>query len=272
MSILANVPLYQCILNLTGQSDDILDMALGEAVEYRTKLGWENRTGEHAQFSYHMQLSFYCAEYDVASALAEKVELINSGVSRALPLYHARVFFFCLIAMQNAKETGKRKYRVKAKKHYDVVRGWVVKQRAINVVHKLQILDAEMLNLEPKKRQKDQPTVEVWSTAISASIKAGFLQDAALAAYLASRAVKDREQSRDYFLRSCELYRSWGATGVAEYLESSARRRRSSLLTGSATSGSSSSSLRTGYRSRERFDKSISLKHTKLDIEQIDES
>jgi hypothetical protein len=131
MSILANVPLYQCILNLTGQSDDILDMAHGEAVEYRTRLGWENRTGEHAQWSYNMQLAFYCAEYDVATALAEKVETINAGASRALPLYHARVFFFCLIAIHNAKETGKRRYRAMAKKYYNVVRGWVVKQRAI---------------------------------------------------------------------------------------------------------------------------------------------
>lgn len=264
MTVLANVPVYQCILNLTGQSDSILDMSHGKAMDYRTKLGWEERTGEHAEWSFHMQIAFYCEDYALATTLAEKVEQINPGASGALPLYHARVFFFCLVAIHNAKETGKRQYRVKAKKYYNVVRGWVVKQRAINVVHKLQIVDAEMLTLEPKKRQTDEALSQAFSKAIAASTKAGFLQDAALAARLASRAIQEKELSREYFRKSCELYRSWGARGVADYLEQSARRRRTSF-TGS-TSGSSSS-IRAGYRSRERFDKSVSLKHTKLDIE-----
>jgi hypothetical protein len=123
-----------------------------------------------------------------------------------------------------------------------------------------------MLTLEPEKKQKESTIMEAFDKAIAVSARAGFLQDAALTCQLASRAVTDKEEKREYFSRSLEFYRSWGAHGVAEYLETSIRRRRPSLLSqagssnGSITSGSSS---RRGYRARERFDKSLSIKHTK---------
>jgi len=268
--LLANVPVYQCVLNLTGLSDDILDFSRGKAVDYRNKLGWECRTGEQAEWSFHMQISFYCEDYATASALADnKVEPLNPGATRALPLYHARVFFFCLIAIHNAKETGKRQYKVKAKKHFKVVREWVVKQQAINVVHKMHILDAEMLTLEAERKQQDGKLSVAFDKAITTSLRAGFLQDAALAAHLASRAVRNKEARQDYFTRSCELYRSWDANGVADYLER-ARRHRPSLGTRTNSAGSSSSFRSKGCRSRERFDKTLSIKHTKLDIEDPD--
>jgi len=214
MMLMASVPVYQCVLNLTGQSDNVLDMSHGKAIAYRTKHKWPNRTGEHAEWSYYMQISFYCQDYAQATELANKVEPIYSGAFRALPLFHARVLFFCLIAIQNAKATGKRHFNVKAKKHYDVVCGWVVKQKAINVVHKLQILDAEMMTLESKQhQQKDRTVLQAFDKAISASAKAGFLQDAALAAHLASHAAQDEGESKEYFRRAFELYRSWGARG-----------------------------------------------------------
>lgn len=270
-SLLANLPVYQCVLNLTGRSENILDMSRGKAMEYRDKLGWDSRTGEEAEWSFLMQLAFYCKDYGKATEMAKKVETLHAGASRALPLYHARVFFFCLIATHNVRETGKRKYKEKAKKHYDVVREWVSKQKAINVVHKFQILNAEMLTLE--KKQKESTTMEAFDKAIASSARAGFLQDAALTCQLASQAVADKEKKRGYFNRSLEFYRSWGAHGVAEYLETSTKQRTPSVLravssVGSITSDSSSrgSSSHLGYRARERFDKSLSSNHMKIDI------
>ena len=94
-------------------------------------------------------------------------------------------------------------------------------QKAINVVHKLQILDAEMQTIEPKKSREDTTLAPLYDKAIASATKAGFLQDAALAAQLASYAVQDERDSREYFRRSCELYQSWGAKGVVDYLERS---------------------------------------------------
>jgi hypothetical protein len=222
-----------------------------------------------------MQIAFYCEEYDLATVMANKVESLNPGATRALPLYHARVFFFCLIAIHNAKQTGKRQYKQKAKKYYNMVRGWVFKQKAINVVHKYQILQAEMATLEPKRLQQDWKLTAAFDKAIAASIRSGFLQDAALAAHLASQAIQDTEESRHYFLRSCELYRSWDANGVADHLERSSKRHGRNVLRrssdGSVLSHKSSSSFQKGYRSRERFDKSLSIRHNSLKLDDLEE-
>ena len=72
-------------------------------MEYRDKLGWENRTGEHAEWSYGMQIAFYSKDFELATRLANKVESVYTGATRALPVFHTRVFFFCLIATHNAR-------------------------------------------------------------------------------------------------------------------------------------------------------------------------
>jgi hypothetical protein len=48
--LLANVPVYQCVLNLTGQSDQVINISHGKAMDYRKELDFEShRTGEQGE-------------------------------------------------------------------------------------------------------------------------------------------------------------------------------------------------------------------------------
>lgn len=62
------LPIYQLILNLTGQNSNILDMYNGKGMEYRARLGWgkTSRDGEEAQWSYSMHLYVYCEAWELA--------------------------------------------------------------------------------------------------------------------------------------------------------------------------------------------------------------
>lgn len=257
MMVLANVPVYQCVLNLTGQSSNVLDMANGKACEYRIKLGYENRIGEQAEWSYHMQIAFYCEEFVLATELYEKLKSIYAGSSRGLPLFHARIFFFSLICMHNAKhDKHKRRWRGQAKKYMGIVRKWVIDKQAINVGHKLMILNAEMMSIECHKQEeeRDAELMVAFDMAIRAATKAGFLQDAALAAHLASRAVSKKRTRLEYFRRACSLYDSWGTVGVVEHIEV---KNRSMLLENADSSSRPMPRSSTCVRSRRRFDDAL---------------
>jgi hypothetical protein len=164
-------------------------------------------------------------KFDLATQLYQKLEDLDPGIAKGLPLYHARVFFFALICMHNAKQPkSKRKHKAEGKKYLEVVRGWVVDKRAINLVHKLMILEAEMMTVRSGKKVlrskiKDASfhattslsegatnaaantmLIAAFDKAIAASAKTGFLQDAALACHVASRAAADEEVSNVGFI------------------------------------------------------------------------
>lgn len=157
-----------------------------------------------------------------------------------------------------------------------MIRGWVVDKRAINVVYKLMILEAEMMTIENKKRNKkgDVQLIRAFDKAIVAATKAGFLQDAAVAAHLASRAVADKETSQEYVRRSRELYLCWGAIGVIDYLEAISTASNSQAYSSAESSFSMSADTTTTsgtpHRARRRFDKSLQIKHQHLDIGEKD--
>ena len=284
--VLINLPVYQTVLNLAGRTPNVLD--LNKTNEYRARLGWENRTGEETEWSYRMQTAFYCEDFKLATDLADRLMAVPPGQARTFPYYQTRVFFFVLIALWNTsnatssspKSGGsatKQKYKLIAKKYYGLIKGWVVKKRAINMVHKLQILEAEMKSMDKKIHPKE--VMASYDEAIAASTKSGFLQDAALAAHLASRSVKDKEAKKRYFERALSLYSSWGAIGIVEYLcENTAAGQVSSVVmpssttrgggerskgVGAAATGNSSSSLG-GFRSRPRYDRRLSEQHKSL--------
>ena len=274
--LLINLPLYQCILNLTGRSRNILDSA--ETMKYRSKLGWENRTGEETDWSYRMQIAFYAEDFLLATDLANKLMAIKPGQARTFPYYQTRVFFFVLVALWNAKHYAtsrlrRRKYIMIAKKYYTMIKGWVVKKKAINMAHKLRILNAEMKSL---KRNVDlRALMLAYDDAISSSSRSGFLNDAALAAHLASRSpIGDDDGGKTrllYYERALELYDSWGAAGLVDILhDNSTGGLSSSMVSRSFSSrhqGSrqrSSDSHHLGFRSRPRYDKRLSQQHKEI--------
>ena len=284
--VLINLPLYQCILNLTGRSRNILDST--ETMKYRSKLGWEGRTGEETDWSYRMQIAFYSEDFQMATDYANKLMAIAPGQARTFPYYQTRVFFFVLIALWNVKHCPrssrlrKRKYMMIAKKYYAMVKSWVLKKKAINMAHKLRILDVEMKST--KKTMDKRKLMLAYDEAIASSARCGFLNDAALAAHLASRTPLAKEDCRTrhlYFERALELYEGWGATGLLDILSEKSISGFSLIMLKDDTSrtfshryreqGSfraqehgSSDSQHFGFRSRKRFDQRLSQQHKEL--------
>jgi predicted ATPase len=268
------IPTFQCVLNLTGKSDNILDMSHGAAERYRKRFGGKSSRGQESEFSFLMQIAFYCEDFRLATHMAEKLKHAGNGISRGSFFEQTRVFFFTLIAIQQARKNTRRPlkqeiFRREAKKLYEAFRLWVIDKKSINAVHKLLILDAEMMSIQ-RRPQVDSDTIRAaYDKAVAASTRSGFLQDGALAAQLASRAIPAAKDL--YFERALELYSSWGAAGLVEHLlkkPSAGASESSSSHSDSAAEGTSTQQQQPGtsFRSRERFDARLVKAHKSLDV------
>ena len=89
----------------------------------------------------------------------------------------------------------------------------------MNILHKLQLLEAEMASLSPKTTLAEG--CQKYNDAIVSSRRAGFLQDGALANYLCFQFCErkgDKELCRHYLEQSYSLWKMWNAHAVAESL------------------------------------------------------
>jgi predicted ATPase len=213
------LPIWQCVLNLTGRSDDPLDFERGEAIEKENLVGNLNDVGRQSRWSYLMQIAFYIGDMRLASEMSAKLREINIGFMKAHVFYQTRVFFFGLIAISNARRfEGKRKYKTEATKHIQEMRTWV-ERGASNLVHKLLILESEYESLSAKSGILLQSRYEC---AIASARKSGFLQDAAIAAQLASEVLFQFDDTaalaETYVHLAYKLWMVWGAIAIADNL------------------------------------------------------
>merc|ERR1712232_189902 len=111
---------------------------------------------------------------------------------------------------------------------------------------------------------------KAYDKAISASTRTGFLQDAALASYLAGIHYKyhegDVDTSNFYIRKARETFKSWGAEAVVKHIETSFPE----LFMDSLSISKSKKSV--GYRSRKRFDESLQSKHRELPSKMLSEN
>jgi hypothetical protein len=207
--------------------------------------------------------------------MAEELKSVNPGIMKGSFWYTSRRFIMALVAIANFREThcniSKASFKATADKHLKYFRK-VVKAGAINLVHKLQLLEAEMLNTETFFRSKDTDAIFAkYDQAVVSASRSGFLQDAALANYLCSQFCKDipdrSHMAELYLKRSFELWMSWGAVAVASSLverhqdtfsADSVRDSLSGMTDGSSSNGS--------MRGRSRFDANLSLQHKELNV------
>jgi hypothetical protein len=249
-------------------------MSHGVAERYRKRFGGRSSRGQESDCSYLMQIAFYCEDFRLATRMAEKLKHLGNGIMRGSFFEQTRVFFFTLIAIQQVRTNNRRPlkqeiFRREAKKLYEVVRSWVIDKKSINAAHKLLILDAEMMSIQ-RRPQVDSDTMRAaYDKAVAASTRSGFLQDGALAAHLASRAIPE---AKDLYLeRALELYSSWGAAGLVEHLlkkPSVGASESSSSLSDSAPEGTPTLQQQSGtsFRSRERYDARLVQAHRSLDV------
>jgi hypothetical protein len=257
LSFLANLPLWQCLLNLSGRSKDPLNMEAGDAIEKHALAGPNAAgIGKETIKSYWMQLSFYFGDIEKATGLYEQLEGIKMSYGMlATVIYHGRVFFFALVCIANLRKGGTRKYKVNAKKYIAFFKE-LVHSGSINLVHKLQILEADFMALG--RAADEQDLLRNYDVALVSASKTGFLQDAAVCAILAAEYCNNSRDLRDsaemYVVRAHELYMTWGATSVADSIKT----RYPSAFADKDISNVVASS---GVRGRARFRPSIAEAH-----------
>jgi predicted ATPase len=221
MNFLQILPIWQCVLNLTGQSNNPIDVEHGEGRDRQHEIGNENRVGEQACWSYSMQIAVYLNEFGMANTMASRLKPIDIGFAKSHILYPARIFFFAILAIQNARSAtkAKRKYFVEARQYIRKMKGWV-KNQAANFLHKLLLLEAEYMSLMETTRNLDFTNVlsRKYDAAIMIARKSGYVQDAALAAQLAGEALSKNNPavSSSYRLLAFELWDMWGAHAVTK--------------------------------------------------------
>lgn len=261
--LLQLLPLYQNVLNLTGESnaESLTDLSHGEAKRYRDIVGWDERTGKETERSLAMQVAFYCGDIEKATSMFLSLKDTNASgnLFKGIFFDQARVFFFSLICMAKFKTTKKYKWLKVAKKYMEMIRKWTVNSKGINLTHKLMILKAERMSIKDKSNN-----IRVaFDQAIAAASKTGYLQDAALAALLASRSLPDPQDIKSYHRRALDLFESWGAHGLVKYLFNQTTYQSQDFST---LQQNSMKKITSNLRSRERFDDTVVKEHQNLDV------
>ena len=180
--------------------------------------------------------------------------------------FYARRFFFALIALANYRLTHKRKDKMEAEKHLKVFRT-VVKAGAINLVHKLQLLEAELFSVVSGHSKDNERALHMYDDAIVSATRCGFLQDAALANYLCFQFIQAHKVrphlAETYLKKSFELWMAWGAVAVAQSLAD----RHTDMFSSESVRQSLSSShgsMSGSFRSRPRFDPALAEQHKEI--------
>ena len=168
-----------------------------------------------------MELSVFFGEWEAATKALIEAGDIKTCSAGLFSL--TRVFFIeGLISIHATREANtiwkKRRWKKKAVKSIKQIRSWVQKG-AVNIVHNLHLLTAELAALEGKHHKAE----ENYKAAITVATRNGFLQDRSLSHELASAYFDKRgdEYWADYHGERCrECYSAWGATAkVAQLME-----------------------------------------------------
>mmetsp|Transcript_29561 Transcript_29561/g.71427 ORF Transcript_29561/g.71427 Transcript_29561/m.71427 type:complete len:245 (-) Transcript_29561:28-762(-) len=118
--------------------------------------------------------------------------------------------------------------------------------------HKLGILQAAMLPLQSPS-PTDEKLISAFDEVIVRSARSGFLQDAALSAVLASKAVTDDFHKKQYATRAMEHYSSWDARGIMKHLIKNHRHFRIAAAESNVDVMASLQASGAGVKGRARF-------------------
>jgi hypothetical protein len=197
----------ELLSSLTGETVDTLN--LQRSIDKRlAAIGLESIADESPEFlDVAMHLFLHCQEFKSATNVLEKLVPSKAGILEFHVTWHVRVFNFALVSIHNARKRGmprKQKWTKRAKKFVSMIKTWVNECKAINMGHKLLILEAELLTLQTPY-PNDRILMNAYDDVIVRSARSAFKQDAALAASLACSAVRDRVEKRRYAQRCQEL-------------------------------------------------------------------
>lgn len=223
------LPLYQCMLNMTGSCQDAVLLA-GEAISQEEFE--EKQFSNSTIMSYQMQLAYYFGDMKLAEKLSINLQEVSKSFN-AHYLFVARLFFFGLISLRIAFDVSGRKRRRNisiARRMINEMEQWT-SHGGLNCLHKLLILKAELQAfdfLHGQRRCFARKTVDAetvrsaFDAAIATSIRSGFCNDAALACERASafceRCNEDTFYVQTYHSQALGYYNQWGARAKVEHM------------------------------------------------------
>lgn len=161
-------------------------------------------------------MAYYFNELEIADRLVGPYAKL-SKINTFYMVVTIRVYFSGLIASGLLKKTGKRKYKGRAKKALQEMKG-LMQSRGLNNLHRCWLMEADYA---AAKRMDLRLVKGAYDKAIAAAGKAGFRQDAALGNELAGEyflSLGDDYWPRHYFSKSHELYDEWGAKAKTDQL------------------------------------------------------
>ena len=163
-----------------------------------------------------LQLAYYFNELEIADRLVQPYAELSKNNTFYI-VVTIRVYFSGLIASGMLKKTGRRKYKGRAKKALQEMKG-LMQSRGLNNLHRYWLMEADYA--AAKKKGSGEVKV-AYDKAIAAAGKAGFRQDAALGNELAGEyfvSLGDDYWPGHYFSKSHELYDEWGAKAKTDHL------------------------------------------------------
>ena len=158
-----------------------------------------------------LHTSYFVGDMRLADA-CRKVSLWQRKLDFSFSAMTMRPFMSCLIAVAIYRETGSRRHRKDAVNELKLMRTFV-KWGGINIIQRLQLMEAEFASLSETKNEGFTQTKALYDKAIKSASRSGYLSDAALANELCGEFCarhRDMEWAKHYISRSFELYKTWG--------------------------------------------------------------
>jgi predicted ATPase len=216
------VPFHQMLLYLSGRTEDPLAWIHGmEGQGSRRRKAHDPSETVKFIWSYiaRGQLAYYLGETAAADQTWTKLKPLLAGMS-SYCLLTLDIYFTGLIGTAMFRKTGKRKYRDQAQTAVKSMKSLMEKfNTGLNNLHRYYIMKADVA-AACEKKSKDEVR-EAFDQAISASSKAGFLQDAALANELCGEFFAKGENlywAKHYLTSAYNGYCEWGAEAKSAHL------------------------------------------------------
>jgi hypothetical protein len=226
------LPFHQMLLSLSGRTEDPLAWVRASEGQDNTQSRSKKKKSSYDPsdtvkiiWSYMSrgQIAYYFEEPAIAGRIWTKLKPLLVGLaSYSAPTID--IYFSGLIGTAMYRKTGKRKHLDQARRAVQNMKGLMENftNTGLNNLHRYYILQADYCaTVALTKQQKKQEVRKAFDLAISASSKAGFLQDAALANELCARYFIQREDlfwAKHYMTSAYHLYSDWGAAAKAHHL------------------------------------------------------
>ena len=212
--------LRQAVLNLAGETKNPLILT-GPAMDEEIFLS-SSSNNSFALYHFYMWKMMVCFYYGDMRGADENRQQTWKLRKPAIAFCEVStsLYFSALIPLAMASQNGSMVLKRRARSAINAVRKAVTKEhKAINLIHKLHLLDADFLALN---KRKDSETIRhAYDRAITMASRAGLRQDAALGNLRAGQYFMgvDTNWATHYLSRSVELFEDWGAHGVVKYMQ-----------------------------------------------------